>query len=125
MKTNKRLKTITEIQSLVSYQNANPDHILWSKTWDYDPNFWFQFTFNGKAYTLYLQGEDCCACIDYRLYLCGDIDDFGGPVDEICKVHQFNHPDETKAKAWAERWLLKAMKHAAEHNLPLEQCIKI
>ena len=41
MKTNKRLKTIKEIQSLVSYQNANPDHILWSKTWDYDPTSGF------------------------------------------------------------------------------------
>ena len=119
-----RLKTIYALQSLLDRATANPDHILWTKSWDYDPNFWVEFTYGGAPYALYLQGEDC-GHIDYVLILCEGVSDADCPVGKQIIVHKFRHQDESKAKAWAEQWLLKAIKYAAEHNITLPEYIEI
>lgn len=110
-----RIDTIRQIQELVNFTPTALNEILWTKESGYDDNFWFQFTFKGKPYALFLKGEEFCANIDYTLILCDSVDEwYECPVGKQHIIHEFDHHDTTKAKIWAEAWLLKFLKNISK-----------
>lgn len=105
----KRIQTIRKIQSLVERPAEDLDEILWTKEEGYADNFWFNFIYKDKSYALYLDGEYCCSCTDYMLYLCDSVDD-GSVIGEKHLIHEFFDHYTTEAKMFAEKWLLEFLK---------------
>lgn len=103
---NKRIYTIRKIQGCIEYIPNYADEILWTKEQGYADNYWFRFRFGDNDYALYLQGEEFCANVDFRLFICCAIDDTEVPIGKKRLIHTFGHHDVSLAMAWAEEWLL-------------------